>query len=48
MPYRLLRMLASHGVFAEDDQGRFEITPLAGALQTNRDDSVRDALRLRW
>lgn len=46
--YRLLRLLASHGVFAEDDRGRFQITPLAGALQTDRDDSVRDALRLRW
>jgi DNA-binding IclR family transcriptional regulator len=46
--YRVLRMLASHGVFAEDDQGRFHITPLAAVLQTEHDDSVRAVLRLAW
>jgi len=33
--YRLLRFLASVGVFAEDDNGRFTLTPLATALQTD-------------
>ena len=46
--YRLLRMLASHGVFAEDEQGRFHLTPLAAVLQTTGDDSLRDMIRLRW
>ena len=27
--YRLLRMLASHGIFAEEDIGIFRLTPLA-------------------
>jgi hypothetical protein len=43
--HRLLRMLASHGVFAEDDRGRFALTPLAAVLQTGRADSLRDFLR---
>lgn len=43
--HRLLRMLASHGVFAEDDRGRFELTPLAAVLQTGSADSLRDFLR---
>src|SRR2546426_75800 len=30
--YRLLRTLASFGVFAEDEQGRFELTPVASLL----------------
>jgi hypothetical protein len=29
---RLLRALAGHGIFAEDGQGRYGLTPLAGAL----------------
>jgi hypothetical protein len=32
MLYRVLRALASIGIFAEDDQGRFELTPLARTL----------------
>src|SRR6476469_5185760 len=31
--YRLLRALAGLGIFAEDTQGRFELTPLAELLQ---------------
>jgi hypothetical protein len=31
--YRLLRALASFGIFAEDEQCRFELTPLASLLQ---------------
>src|SRR5579862_9026554 len=30
--YRLLRMLASAGMFAEDNQNRFSLTPLAECL----------------
>src|SRR4051812_30326793 len=32
--YRLLRALASYGVFAEDELKRFRLTPLAAPLQT--------------
>jgi hypothetical protein len=39
--YRLLRALASFGVFAEDEQGRFELTPLASLLQTGTPGSMR-------
>jgi O-methyltransferase len=38
-------MLASHGVFAEDDRGRFQLTPLAAVLQTGSADSLRDFVR---
>ncbi|MBW4679715.1 MAG: methyltransferase [Microcoleus vaginatus WJT46-NPBG5] len=38
--YRLLRALASVGIFAEGEDGRFELTPLANCLQTNVDGSV--------
>jgi hypothetical protein len=40
--YRLLRMLAGAGVFAEDEPGRFMLTPLAATLRTDTPDSVRD------
>src|SRR5712691_9931004 len=40
--YRLLRMLASAGVFKEVEPGRFELTPLAATLRTDTPDSVRD------
>ena len=46
--YRLLRMLASHGIFSEDNAGRFRITPLAEVLKTDGKDSVRDMVRLGW
>jgi O-methyltransferase domain/Dimerisation domain len=42
---RLLRMLAAHGVFAEDDTGSFALTPLAQPLQSGVPGSIRDALR---
>src|SRR5262245_37297704 len=32
---RVMRALASLGVFAEDEQGRFILTPLAATLQTD-------------
>ncbi len=44
--YRLLRMLAAHGVFAEDDTGHFGLTPLAEPLQSEIPGSVRDAVRM--
>jgi DNA-binding HxlR family transcriptional regulator len=39
--YRVLRALASAGVFAEDDQRRFTLTPLAATLQTDAPGSLR-------
>jgi len=39
--YRMLRVLASVGVFAEDEQGRFALTPSAGLLQTGIPGSIR-------
>lgn len=39
---RLLRMLASAGVFAEDESSRFRMTPLATPLRSDTPDSVRD------
>jgi O-methyltransferase domain/Dimerisation domain len=41
--YRLLRAIASVGVFAEDDQGRFTLTPLAALLLTGGPGSWRAA-----
>src|SRR5919108_1759428 len=41
--YRLLRGIASVGVFAEDVQGRFTLTPLATLLRTDVADSLRAA-----
>src|SRR2546423_11812234 len=39
--YRLLRMLASVGIFSEDADGRFRLTPLAEALRSDAPDSMR-------
>ena len=39
--YRLLRALASIGVFVEDASGRFHLTPLAEPLRSDAADSVR-------
>ena len=39
--YRVLRALASVGVFAEGSPGYFELTPLAECLQRDRSDSLR-------
>jgi hypothetical protein len=39
--YRLLRGLASEGIFAEDAEGRFGLTPLAECLRSDRPDSQR-------
>ncbi len=40
--YRLLRALASIGMFAEHDTGRFTLTPLASLLRTDTPDSLHD------
>jgi O-methyltransferase domain/Dimerisation domain len=45
--YRLLRALASVGVFAETDDGRFRLTPLAQCLRSDDQNSVRNVARLR-
>lgn len=39
--HRLLRALASLGIFAEDADGRFVLTPLAEGLRTNAPGSLR-------
>ena len=40
--YRLLRMLVGAGVFEEETDGRFALTPLGATLRSDRPDSVRD------
>ena len=42
--HRLLRMLVAHGLFDEDEQGRFALTAIGAALQSNQTTSVRDAV----
>jgi hypothetical protein len=42
--HRVMRALASLGIFAEDEQGRFGLTPLAEPLRTDVPGSMRDAL----
>jgi O-methyltransferase domain len=44
--YRVLRALASVGVFAETGDGRFTLTPLAECLRGNVPNSVREFARL--
>jgi hypothetical protein len=44
--YRVLRALASIGIFAEDERGRFGLTPLAATLRRDVSGSVRDLARL--
>ncbi len=39
--YRIMRALASVGIFAEDDQGRFTLTPIAATLQSHVPSSLR-------
>lgn len=42
--YRLLRALASLGIFAEDEQGRFGLTPRAELLQSHAARSLRSTV----
>src|SRR5258708_33803913 len=44
--YRLLRALASIGVFSEIDERRFTLTPLAACLRSDAPDSIRNTARL--
>ncbi len=39
--YRLLRALAGHGVFTEQENGQFELTPMAELLRTGTPGSLR-------
>lgn len=45
--YRLLRALASLGLFAEDEQHRFGLTPLADGLREDAEGSVRSLAIMR-
>ncbi|MBW4510711.1 MAG: methyltransferase [Scytonematopsis contorta HA4267-MV1] len=45
--YRVMRVLASIGIFAEDSKGRFELTPLATYLQTDIVNSMRASAIIR-
>jgi len=40
--YRVLRTLASTGVFAENSGGKFELTPIAELLRSDTPNSMRD------
>ena len=44
--YRLLRMLASHGAFAEESPGRFRLTAAAALLQREVPVSLHDAVKM--
>ena len=44
--YRLLRALASLGIFAETEDGRFGLTPLAECLRSDAPDSIRNWARM--
>ncbi len=39
--YRVLRALASNGIFIENEDGRFSLTPMAECLQENHQDSMK-------
>ncbi|SNR56595.1 methyltransferase [Actinomadura mexicana] len=41
---RVLRMLASQGIFREDDQGLYHLTPAAGLLRSDASPSLRSAV----
>jgi SAM-dependent methyltransferase len=45
--YRLLRALASLGIFAEDEQRRFALTPMAECLRSDAPGSVRSLAIIR-
>ncbi len=44
--FRALRLLATVGVFREDEHGLFALTPAAEFLRTDADTSMRDAVRM--
>ncbi|MFC6093119.1 methyltransferase [Saccharothrix lopnurensis] len=41
---RALRLLATHGIFTEDDEGRFALTPAAEPMRTDAPSSFRAAI----
>ena len=41
--YRVLRALASQGIFAENEAGQFQLTPVAELLQTEIPGSLRSS-----
>lgn len=43
--YRLLRTMAAYGLFAEDEERRFSLTPLGATLQTGTSGSARSTVR---
>ena len=43
--YRVLRSLASVGIFAQDDDGKFKLTPAAKYLAGDTPGSLRDAIK---
>ena len=43
--YRVLRALASYGIFAEDEDGRFRLTPTAELLRSDAPGSQRESAR---
>jgi hypothetical protein len=44
--YRLLRMLAGYGVFAEETPGHFQLSPAAALLQTGGPESMHNAVKM--
>ncbi len=46
--YRMLRYLASNGIFTEDTQGRFTNTEISTLLRANAPGSMRDSVRQSW
>ena len=44
--YRILRFLASHGIFQEKGHGQFDHTPLSNCLRGNADSSFRAAAQM--
>lgn len=46
--HRLLRMLASEGIFREDEAGHFHSTPMSSVLTTGAENSIASLLRLPW
>jgi len=45
--YRVLRFLASLGIYAETADGKFELTPMAQCLRGNHEKSLRDWAAMR-
>ena len=43
--YRCLRLLASKGIFSEDELGQFHLTPSADYLRTDHPESLRNMVR---